>query len=250
MELSLYLTQLLEDKRSLNPRYSLRAFSRDLGVNPSHLSQVIANKIEPSENFIKKVAISTKTDRSKFTRVSKASFFKKPWFFKAKDNDYKYSPGKNKISWKHHAVLETFKIQDNNLNVSFINQKLNIKNNEAKAILWDLLEWGYLEKTKDGYQSVNTNTYLNNQTNEDKKVFQQDIIENSKLSIDKVDIKERDHSTMTMAISKSQVPEAKQLIKKFRRELCAYLQDNKDQDAVYHLNIGFFPSKDYLNEDS
>jgi len=38
-----WLTLILKEKKSTNARYSLRAFARDLGLPPAHLSQVLKN---------------------------------------------------------------------------------------------------------------------------------------------------------------------------------------------------------------
>ncbi len=40
----------LEQRLSLNPRYSLRAFARDLGISPSRLSHVLKGKFGLSES--------------------------------------------------------------------------------------------------------------------------------------------------------------------------------------------------------
>ena len=46
---------------------------------------------------------------------------------------------------------------------------------------------------------------------------------------------------MTLAVASQDLPKAKELIRKFRREFLRLLQENKEFDSVYQLSVGFFP---------
>lgn len=46
---------------------------------------------------------------------------------------------------------------------------------------------------------------------------------------------------MTMAVDKQRLPEAKALIKSFRRDLAKLLSRGKKRDEVYNLSIALFP---------
>ena len=60
-------------------------------------------------------------------------------------------------------------------------------------------------------------------------------------ALEETPIEERDQSTICMAINTEQIPEVKERIKKFRRELDAYLVEADSKDRVYHLSISFYP---------
>ena len=47
-------------------------------------------------------------------------------------------------------------------------------------------------------------------------------------------------TSMTMAIDVDRLPEAREVITKFRRELCALLE-NGEQTRVYNLGIQLYP---------
>ena len=46
---------------------------------------------------------------------------------------------------------------------------------------------------------------------------------------------------MTMAINKEKLPEAKERIKKFRRELSQFLNEGETNNEVYNLSISLYP---------
>lgn len=52
------LRKELLTRRERNPRYSLRALARDLGMDPSSISRVLSEKEVPSDSFL--VSIMTK----------------------------------------------------------------------------------------------------------------------------------------------------------------------------------------------
>lgn len=55
-----------------------------------------------------------------------------------------------------------------------------------------------------------------------------------------IPVKERDFSTMTMAIDETKIPMAKEKIKEFRRSLTKFLTNGK-RSKVYTINMQFFP---------
>lgn len=50
-----FLTDELSHRKTRNPRYSLRAFARDLKVDPSFLSRLLSGKADPSVNLSVKI---------------------------------------------------------------------------------------------------------------------------------------------------------------------------------------------------
>ena len=78
-------------------------------------------------------------------------------------------------------------------------------------------------------------------TNAAKKSLQKQILEKALIAIDEVPFSKRNHTSMTMAIDSQLLPKANDCIVKFRRELCAILQESKNKDAVYELGVALFP---------
>jgi uncharacterized protein (TIGR02147 family) len=60
-------------------------------------------------------------------------------------------------------------------------------------------------------------------------------------ALEELPMEVRDHSAMTMAISRKRLPEAREKIKAFRRELCGFLEKGSDLDSVYQLGISLYP---------
>ena len=62
-----------------------------------------------------------------------------------------------------------------------------------------------------------------------------------------VPVESRDITSMTMAIDKNKIPEAKRKIKQFRRNLCQFLESG-EKNEVYNLNVQLIPLTDNNGE--
>ena len=94
---------------------------------------------------------------------------------------------------------------------------------------------------------AHTTTLGVDETNAALQQMQKQILQMAIESLETVSIDRRDQTTMTMAIDSSLVPAAKERVKKFRRELCAFLEGGKNIDSVYQLTISLYPlTKDEL----
>jgi uncharacterized protein (TIGR02147 family) len=59
-------------------------------------------------------------------------------------------------------------------------------------------------------------------------------------ALDNVELSQRDITSITMAIDVKKIPLAKEMIRKFRRELAAALETDK-RTEVYNLNVQLVP---------
>lgn len=60
-------------------------------------------------------------------------------------------------------------------------------------------------------------------------------------TLDSVPVELRDITSMTMAIDLKRIPQAKAMIKKFRREVCDLLESGDSKSEVYNINIQLVP---------
>ncbi len=65
-----YLQQMLADRKSGNSAYSLRAFARDLGINPATLPQVLNRKRGVSPKNAEKIVANVHLSPAEKARLS------------------------------------------------------------------------------------------------------------------------------------------------------------------------------------
>lgn len=247
------------DKRCKNlPSYSLRSYAQFLGVSPATLSLYFAKKIELSPkifNIISSKLNLLPEELNHFREIVVNNKQKK--LLVNYDNEGHSALEMDEFSfisdWYHYAILEIFSLKNHKNDPTWIAEKLGIADVEKvelaieRLIKLNLLQLnanGKLENV-DRFTSILDYNYSSTAMRERQK----QILSLSKEKIDAVPITDRDHSGLTMAIDSKLMPEIKEKIKKFRRSLGNYIGKNSTtRDAVYEIQISFFPLTETVNE--
>ncbi|MBL7669709.1 MAG: DUF4423 domain-containing protein [Bdellovibrionaceae bacterium] len=113
---------------------------------------------------------------------------------------------------------------------------------EIEEAINSLLKVGLLRKSKEGRlrrvsKFVKTE---NDVADEGLKRFHEEMIGHALKAVRKIDVKEREITGLTLAIKRSQIGEAKELIRRFVREF-EKLGGQNGADQVSQLNVQFFP---------
>ena len=144
--------------------------------------------------------------------------------------------------WYHYAIQELTFVSGFKTDSRWISKKLSITVEEAKSAVERLKRLGLLleengslvksSKLLTNHSSVNTSAA--------HKVLQKQVIEKSLLAVDECEPEEKDITSMTMAIDISNLDKARELTRKYRREICALLEDG-EPTQVYNLGIQLYP---------
>ncbi len=245
----LKIKECLSLRQRENSLYSLRAFSRDIGVHHGTLGQVLRGKrplpYKVAETVVNKLKLGPK-ERTLFMesllrrRLSIDSI-------KIDDLDERFmldeSYYKILAEWEHAAILELFNLHQFEVNIDTISQKLNISINRAEVALSNLIICGLIVENDGGGLKL---AYPDLRTTEDIKnqALHESHIETMKIGIEKIEkieVELRDFSSTTVAMSLDKLPEAKTIIREFRMKMAALLRDSDPKTDVYQLAIQFFP---------
>jgi uncharacterized protein (TIGR02147 family) len=245
----------LQDRTRKNPQYSLRAFARDLEISPQALSLAIHGKKNISTETTVKIA-----KKLNFTTEETSYFCDLVSFGQTKSESVKemirYRLGLYKTNepfellqedilssisdWYHYAILElTFTTELQN-DPTFVAKRLNISVSDAREAIDRLLrlkmlkdDQGRLVKTK-----VNTTT-TQDVPSEAIKNLNKQLLEKALMAIDSQDLDSREFGSMTMAIDPLRIPQAKKILRKFRRQLATVLEAG-DRTEIFTLTMELF----------
>jgi transcriptional regulator with XRE-family HTH domain len=224
------LQEELVRRCSKNRNYSIRAFARYLGVQAPTLSHVIRGKRTPSKQFAQKVC-----DRLSL----KFDFAGDTLDFQTLDASYE-----DVISdWYHFAILELILIDQFKADAKWIAKTLDITVGEVSIALERMERMDLISRKNGRIQPVkmHNTTVGTAKTTFALRKIQAQFLELASAAMDEVEPDLRDQSGLTIAINRADLPEVTEQIKKFRRELCAFLERNKKRTDVYQLTISFFP---------
>ncbi len=243
-EMSLTAPEILrieyEERRARNPRFSMRAFSKQLGFSSGRLSEFLSGKRPLRERqaraISEKLALSperhTKLLESTQTRATALPAFKQVH----QDEFLLIS------SWHHFAILSLMDLPKAQAKSGWIARRLGIPKAEAREALLRLRRLGILEIDAEGKpRKKHANLCSTDQLrNLSLRRSHEELLEKAREVLFNTRTEDRDYSAMTLTLARRDLKVAKEMIRDFRRTLTARLEATPGEE-VYSLQIQLYP---------
>lgn len=257
-----FLNFEFEAKRLRNQKFSLRAWSRQLGYqNPSFLSHILKKqrklKMEVAEKFANNLKLND--DSKKYFGLlvllqnSKTVDEKKIYL------DLIETYGRRPIDptqnltldafriisdWYHTAILELIELKDFQSDIDWIVERLGheVSAQQINKAIERLLRLELIFKTPTGkLKRAKENPVLleNYIPSEAIRHFHKQMIEKAKDAIEQQPIEQRDLRGSTLAIRKKDYKKIQEIIKSAHAKIVALSADG-DGDELYQFNTQFF----------
>lgn len=225
----------LEKRQSVNNRYSLRSYARFLEVDAPTLSKILNAKKNVGERLISRVCKKLGCDPEKINNGSDDGLS----FELLSDDQSQYLS-----KWYYYAILEIIELDDFEYEKKWIAKKLEISEKQVKLALERMIRLGVLKEV-DGKLIDNTSGKTTNISSElsstARREHQKEILELAIDALENTPPEIRDQSSMTVSINTDDIPEVKELIKKFRRDISKFLNTANNKNQVYNLGVSFYP---------
>lgn len=244
MELTIknLLLQELARRQSRNSSYSLRAFSRDLGVGVTTLSDVLAEKRNLSKSNLAKVM-----EKLSVSPLEKADLWEK---YRENASRSKEEEEKTLLEedvfriiadWYYLAVWSLAAVKNNQARPEWIAQRLGIKEEEARDAIERLIRLKLVKKAQG--RLVRTDTSLTTTTDIPSAAIRKHHSQNLHLaaqSLHRDPVEARDFGSVTMAVNPEKLAQAKKILFQTRKKI-ADLLETGDTSEVYTLSFQLFP---------
>lgn len=240
-KISHVLKKELHERQSRNPKYSLRAFARDLNISVTSLSRILADSRMPSDKmlkqFVKKLQIPhlkiktpspqgpTRSKKTKFTYISAQ----------------KVAP---LMGWKFFAILELCLLPNFKADPVWIADKLNLSLEDVQEHVMVLKKEKMLHAQKNGKWKVAHQKMANSQiadlafTKEQRNALSglaaAAIRQDSALGKKRV-------FTLTVGIDPDQLFELEEMINQLIHKATAMFEEGKNRRQVYQVHFNYFP---------
>lgn len=215
-----------------NPRYSLRAFARTLGVSPANLSLILNRKREAS---LKTVARALA--RLELSARDKEILSGRAWTPELGEN-IDFALIEHVASWLAYAILSLIKTKGFRTDEKWIARKLSVSVNEVRATVEALRSAGLLEGWRRSKSSLRVNNAVSTSFT---RSFQRQLMEKALVSMENDPPALRDISSITFAMSADQLTEAKQEIRRFRLRMAEIFEKQNESTDVYTLTVQLVP---------
>jgi uncharacterized protein (TIGR02147 family) len=237
-----HMKQTFAERCRKNPAYSLRAFSRSLGMDCSTVSSIMKGKrpltIKSARKILNGLDIVNPVQAQAMIAET----------FTDKKNDTKLDYQQLSIEsaeaisfWQHFAILAALELKGFKATDRNISERLTI----PLGVVWECLDrlekLGLVNKAASVWELTGKN--ISTPSDIPSAVLREghrQHIKKALQSLDEDPVEVRDISGITMSISKARLKEAKKMIQEFRRNLSTLLEHGS-RDAVYRLNVQLFP---------
>lgn len=250
-----HFSEILRDefyKRTLkNQNYSLRAFSRDLGLTSGNLSDILKRKsgisLEKAGQISSKIRL-TQADENLFFTLVKMNSSDEQANLKLQmlNHDSSYITLADDYyrvltEWFYFALVELVRVQDFQNNDGWIANRLGINACDVRPAIERLLRVELL-KDIDG-ELIQTYDYFISPSGtplDTAKKFRKQILSKAIEAVDKQAIEERNFTSGFLRARKVDLPKIGEKIKEFRRQMAAEIESGEGHDCIYAFSIQFF----------
>ncbi len=252
-----------DHRKRLNFNYSQRAFARDLHLSPARLNEILNGNGELSSNSAMTIAknlrlsgkeqmiflslVDLSNGSSKLKKREAAQYLKtlKEMNHHALDKDTFAMMSE----WQYFAVLSCLELDYPEKSLHWISLKLNFAPELVIKTLEVLQKLDLVECSKQGNYFLKEEVRFQTTTDIPNLALRRshaERINHSLEALNNTPVELRDITSMSMAVSLKKLPQAKQMIKDFRRSLCQFLESGSKEE-VYNINIQLVPINTSLN---
>ena len=224
-----------------HPRYSLRAFARFLRVDHSSLSQILRGKRRLSPKLLQQFGERLGLTPAELARYQGVSNETVPV---PDPRELTHDAFQVISDWYHYAIFELVTLKEFEPDSKWIARVLGLSVSEVNIAVERLFRLGLLKRDQTGKWLQGSELITTTGSPFSTIAFrrlQAQVLQMALDALELVGMEWRDQSSVTMAIDSRRLPEVKERIKRFRRSLCATLQQDRERDAVYQLGISFYP---------
>jgi uncharacterized protein (TIGR02147 family) len=240
-----------------NPRYSLRAFARDLGLDPARLSDILNEKkglsrevaqsiaktmgLNPAESELFCLSVESLHSRSSTAKQSAKTKLRNLTRGQIDGATLSLDAFKAISDWYHLAVLQLLKLPKSKDDPSWIARSLGLKSVQVEAALDRMQRLGMIKRLKGKLTPCSDWVFTPDGVPSDAlKKFHEQILKKAMSAIYTQSVHERNNLTVTMPVASRDIESAKLKIRDFLESFSAELSSSPDCDTVYCFSTQYF----------
>ncbi len=256
-----FLRDYVEHKKKKDPTWSYAVWARRLKLkSPSTLVMIVNGQRNPGDSLSKELTTYFKLNEKQqayfegLVRLEKVKADTRLAVLVMEDLSKAHPKGHfthlnaqqfSVIShWYFYAIREMVNLKHFVEDPKWISRQLGNEVNPKKITdaISTLLELKLLKRLPSGKLAqdqgrIDTSYDV---ADEGLKRFHSQMLEKAHHSIRSTPLDDRENVGTTFGIKKEKLPEAKKLIRKFKKDFC-HLLEQTNSDAIYQLEIAFFP---------
>lgn len=244
------------ERCSTNPRYSLRAYARDLKMTSARLSEILSGKKGLSRAAANAIAarlrlneretetfcdlVDSQHARSKTSREAANARLSTLRADHAGRN-LEIDAFRAISDWYHFAIVSLVRLKDFKSDTDWIARRLGITVSEAQAALERLERLELIGRENGKYFAAHDYVSSPDGVSSDAiRKFHRQMLEKAQIALALQPVEERDFTALQIPIPSSKLDEARKMIRAFREKFRDTMIVPGECDKVYNLSIQFF----------
>jgi len=230
-------------KTESNPAFSMRAFSKKIGISSGALSEILQNKRRVTKQTAKKILsnlfFSPHEIESFFETTKNTSDSQEKSAREYRDLSIdQYAVLSN---WQYFAFLNLIELPSLDHSISHLAKRLDLTPKKIREIIERLLKLEMIEE-KEGRFIRTSVRYKTTEdiTNSAIKKYHNETLELGQTALREVPVELRDFSSILLKINVKNIKKVKDLIRHFQDEL-SELVENDFPEEIYHMNVHLYP---------
>ncbi|MES2768870.1 MAG: TIGR02147 family protein [Bdellovibrionota bacterium] len=232
------MTEFMNSK-TRNSSYSMRAFSRKVGIPQSAISEILGGKRSITSKMALKIMNGLSVTSEQISEVFGSNNSNKPDLYKSLE-----MTTFDVISdWHHFAIISLIETKSFQSRPDWISKRLGISLKAVKDSLNKLQALDLIKVDPKSKRISLTNEQVAAISPVATAALKKANRQNLDLALDKLEstkFEERDFTAITMCFDPGRMEEAKKLIKDFRRKFCKTMESGNRKE-VYKLCVQLFP---------
>jgi uncharacterized protein (TIGR02147 family) len=241
-DISVFLGDVLTKRQEKNPKYSLRAFARDLGISPGRVSELLHGRRLPGRDLILRIA-----DALKLSPLETESLFR---LVHRQKLVHKENGGARQLLADEYALiadlecyglLMLMETEGFKSDIEWMANRLNVTPLRVQSILERLERLNLIRCQAGVYERLQHRVTSTHDTPSDVlKESHANVMKHAMEALYTVDLPLRDITSITIPADPDKLSQAKEEIRLFRRKM-AKLMGSGHKREVYNLNIQLVP---------
>ena len=243
------------NRSAKNTSYSMRAFSRDIGLSQSFLSLVLNKKRQLSDEMAIRISenLKLKTSSKKlFINLVRYEQIKNPDTKKILSREIEQQLKRQidfKIlsedvfnivaEWYYFAIVELTSLKGFKNNPQWIAKRLKISEQEAELAIEKLLRVGLLVREDGSLKKVEKNYLFENIPSAAIRKHHHNTLDLAQKALEKQEMSQREFFTVSFPMDPRLMPEAKRRIREFSENLMREMEESNPL-AVYKVAVQLF----------
>ncbi len=252
-----FIFEEFKKRKTKNSSYSMRAFSRDLGVNASRLSEIMNGKVGLSDlkgaEMAECFGLSGR-DREYFLDLIRAEHARSSIAKKeARERVRTYLMDERTLTdseiqtvadWRSLALLELLAIPQIETSVPSFAQHLGLPAAEVEAVVEQLVAAQMLDISEAKWKALEGDfTTSADVSSLAIQNFHQQMLQRAGRAIQDDAVEDREFSSIIFAMNAEQIKYAKNRLREFRRSLVKELEAIPGKEKVFSLSMQLFELK-------